>query len=257
MQNDYPQCLQRLLVHEGGFTNDPRDPGGPTNFGITIFDARKYWKPSPSVDDMRNMPLSVAQAIYDSEYWHAMWCDRLPAGVDDVIFDYGVNSGNSRAVKVLQRTLKWNTVDGVMSAGLLAAAQAADRRALITDICAERMRFLRSLSTFDHFGPGWTRRVSEVQAFALQLASGATPATPLPNVAVQAAGRGQHPRPSAAKGGTVGTVATATIGAAKGAADQGHGPGVIVPIIIGGVVVAVVGWAAWEMWHKHRQDAPA
>src|SRR5262245_47279354 len=102
---NYPECITRLLKHEGGYTNHPADPGGSTNFGITIYDYRKYVKPGATAEDVRNMKLSEAKEIYRSKYWGAQRCDELPAGVDDSIFDYGVNSGIGRSGKVLRRVL--------------------------------------------------------------------------------------------------------------------------------------------------------
>ena len=45
-QSNYDDALARLIAHEGGYSNHPDDPGGPTNFGITIADYRRYVKPS-------------------------------------------------------------------------------------------------------------------------------------------------------------------------------------------------------------------
>src|SRR6266849_6893796 len=103
--SSYDEALARLLVHEGGYSNHPSDPGGPTNWGITIHDARAYWKKDATASEVRNMPVEVAKDIYRSKYWGAMRCDELPAGVDYAVFDYGVNSGIGRAGKVLRRKL--------------------------------------------------------------------------------------------------------------------------------------------------------
>src|SRR5215813_11083100 len=103
--SSYDEALARLLVHEGGYTNHPSDPGGPTNWGITLEDARRYWKRDATAADVRAMPVAVAKDIYQSRYWAPLHGDDLPAGVDYAVFDYGVNSGISRAAKVLQRLL--------------------------------------------------------------------------------------------------------------------------------------------------------
>src|SRR5258705_5153236 len=98
--SSYDEALRRVIVHEGGYSNHPTDPGGPTNWGITIHDARAYWKTEATAADVRSMPVEVAKDIYRSKYWDAMRCDDLPAGVDYAVFDYGVNSGIGRAVRV-------------------------------------------------------------------------------------------------------------------------------------------------------------
>ena len=78
----YDSALVRLLAHEGGYTNHPSDPGGPTNFGITIHDYRRYLKPGAAAADVRAMKIDEAKAIYRSKYWDAVRCDDLPAGLD-------------------------------------------------------------------------------------------------------------------------------------------------------------------------------
>ncbi len=102
---NFDEALRRVLREEGGYTAHPSDPGGPTNFGITIHDARKYWKSSATADDVKALPLEVAKWIYRHKYWDAMRCDELPDGIDYCVFDYGVNSGIGRAPKVLRRVL--------------------------------------------------------------------------------------------------------------------------------------------------------
>jgi lysozyme family protein len=169
MQSTYEICLPLLLAHEGGYTNHPSDPGGPTNFGITIDDYRRYVKPDATAADVRAMKLSEAKSIYRSKYWDAQRCDELPAGVDYVIFDFGVNSGIARSGKVLRRMLALPEKSGPDAA--ITAALASDPKRLIVSICDERLRFLQSLKTWPVFGTGWGRRVGEVRSAALAMAA--------------------------------------------------------------------------------------
>ena len=165
----YDEALRRLLVHEGGYSNHPSDPGGPTNFGITIYDYRKYVKPRATAADVRAMKVAEAKAIYRAKYWDAMRCDELPAGVDYCIFDYAVNSGIGRAPKVLQRCLSM-AVSGRIDDVTVRTAGKAAAGELVAAICAERLRFLQNLRTWPVFGHGWGRRVAEVRAAALAMA---------------------------------------------------------------------------------------
>jgi lysozyme family protein len=153
MKSNFNDCLTRLLKDEGGYTNDPRDPGGATNYGITLKDYRLYINSQGTANDVRNMKLNDAQRIYKSKYWDALNCDSLSSGVDYSVFDYGVNSGLGRPRKDLQRFKDKTGAD------------------LINAINDERMAFLRSLGTFGTFGKGWTRRVTGVRAHSLELAS--------------------------------------------------------------------------------------
>src|SRR5713226_5623081 len=97
MKSTYPQAMVYIYADEGGYSNDAGDPGGPTNYGITIHDVRTYWKADATAQDVRNMPKDVAASIYQKHYADPLRYDDLPAGVDYTILDYGINSGISRA----------------------------------------------------------------------------------------------------------------------------------------------------------------
>src|SRR6185437_4696234 len=170
MKSTYEICLPLLLAHEGGYTNDARDPGGPTNFGITVFDYRKYIKPDATAADVRAMSIEQAKRIYRARYWDVQRCDELPPGVDYAVFDYGVNSGIGRSGKVLRRLLEVSENSDAMEDAVIAAARASDAAILVKAICGERLQFLRSLKTWPVFGAGWARRVKEVQSAALAMA---------------------------------------------------------------------------------------
>lgn len=172
----YETALTRLLRDEGGYTDHPSDPGGPTNFGITLVDARRYWKGNATADDVRALPQSVARKIYRERYWNALRCDELPAGVDYAVFDYGVNSGIGRAGKVLRRVLGMADNNSVVTDDVIAAATRRAASDLVVAICSERLAFLKALKTFPVFGRGWTARVNGVRATALAMAQGGSSA---------------------------------------------------------------------------------
>jgi hypothetical protein len=94
--SSYDAALARLLAHEGGYSDHPADPGGPTKFGITLAVYRRCVNPDATAADIRALPAETAKTIYRERYWDAMRCDDLPAGVDYAVFDYGVNSGIAR-----------------------------------------------------------------------------------------------------------------------------------------------------------------
>jgi lysozyme family protein len=169
--SNFNECLRRLLAHEGGYTHHPSDPGGPTNFGITIADYRRYAKPGATAADVKAMRVDEAKAIYKAKYWDALRCDELPAGVDDSVFDYGVNSGVARSGKVLRRVLGLPDSNWRVTAEVLDGLAARAPKAVIAALNDERLRFLQSLRTWPVFGAGWSRRVKEVRAFSLALAA--------------------------------------------------------------------------------------
>ena len=179
---NFDEALRRLLRDEGGYGNHPSDPGGPTNFGITLADARRYWKSDATAADVRAMPQSVARDIYRQRYWSALRCDALPDGVDYAVFDHGVNSGVGRAGKVLRRILNLPDRSSTVTNEVIAAASKIDPAQLVTAICTERLAFLKALKTWSVFGRGWGRRVAGVQSAALAMTRSrsvtAAPVTP-------------------------------------------------------------------------------
>lgn len=154
MKITYDEAMTKVFADEGGYTNDAADPGGPTNWGITIADAKTYWKKTATAADVKAMPKSVAQDIYYKHYALSLNYDTLPAGVDYAVLDYGINSGVARAQRVLnqvQQTHK-NPVE------------------IINGIYDERLAFLKRLKTWPTFGRGWERRCVEGRKLALSLA---------------------------------------------------------------------------------------
>lgn len=153
--------LEFVLKHEGGYVNDSRDPGGATNYGVTQDVYNNYLhssgKKSQSVSLITRREV---EAIYRVKYWMAIKGDQLPVGWDYAAFDFAINSGISRSIKVMQQAVGVDA-DGVLGEKTLAAVRAAPRSAL-TDYIQLRRDFLRSLKTFPTFGKGWMRRVDEV-----------------------------------------------------------------------------------------------
>jgi lysozyme family protein len=239
MKSSYPTAIKAVLAHEGGYTNHPADPGGPTNWGITIADARMYWLPNATAADVRAMPLSVAQEIYKKRYWDAQKCDLLPAGLDYSVFDYGVNSGIGRSGKVLRRILGLSDATSVVTQEVLDAVAKRDTKSLIIAMNDERLRFLKALRTWPTFGGGWGRRVAEVRAMSIQLASGkvAAAATPTPGTETMAKGDVPPPKPptsnatKAAGAATAGT--TVVVGGAAAAVQQGISVWVVLGSMLG------------------------
>lgn len=162
MKSNFDACMKIIFAHEGGYVNHPRDPGGETNMGIT---KRSYPK-----EDIRGMTKVRAAQIYRRDFWDAVRGDDLPAGLDLVAFDAAVNSGVSRGAKWVQSAVGAK-MDGKIGPATIAAALAMDRADSVRRACAARMAFLRSLKTWDAFGKGWARRVSETEAAALEMAA--------------------------------------------------------------------------------------
>jgi lysozyme family protein len=252
----FDEALRRLLAHEGGYSNHPSDPGGPTNFGITLQDYRRYVKPGATAADVRAMKIEQAKAIYRAKYWSTMRCDELPAGVDYCVFDYGVNSGTGRAPKVLQRVVGIQD-DGVIGPVTLAAVRARDPKSVVAAICDERLAFLKRLKTWPVFGKGWSRRVAEVRSVSLRIATERAPSPSVVPTEAPVPGKGAVPAPSVAKRVIVGTGVGAPV-----AAGSGFWPWLSQhpweAAAIGATVVIVVGGSIYlfNKLHRRRQEAP-
>ena len=172
MGNDerFERCLSEVLRHEGGYVDHPGDPGGATNMGITRKTLARWRKVTPWTGlpkaAVAALTRDEAALIYRASYWNTVRAGAMPAGVDLALFDFAVNSGPDRAVRMLQAALGV-AADGEVGPVTLAAAGAADHRRLVNALCDRRLSFLQRLTSFAVFGRGWTRRVAEVRAEAL------------------------------------------------------------------------------------------
>lgn len=168
MKGNFEQCLALILKNEGGFVNLKSDPGGITNLGVTKATWEAYVGHQVDEETMRSLGPEDVAPLYRSRYWDAVHGDDLPFGVDYAVMDCCVNSGPVRAIKLLQRTLGVNE-DGILGPVTLKEIQESDARTLATNYCEERLLFLQSLPTYDTFGKGWSRRVSEVESDAFKM----------------------------------------------------------------------------------------
>lgn len=170
MQGNFEQSLKEVLKHEGGWSDHPKDPGGATNFGITIATFRKWIDKDATKDELRKITDDQVAHIYRKVYWNAVRGDELPSGLDYAVFDFGVNSGPSRAIKYLQAVLGVEQ-DGKIGPVTLQAVHKADVDDVIDALCDRRLAFLRALKTWPTFGKGWGSRVAGVRAKALTMAA--------------------------------------------------------------------------------------
>lgn len=149
----FDDAVARLLGEEGGYTNDSRDAGGETKYGIS----RAAY---PSVD-IASLTLDGAKAIYKRDYWDALRCDELPPRIAAALFDSAVNSGRGPATRWLQQALNV-TADGVIGPATIQAAKqaAGDAEGVLMRFFGYRLRMLADLATWPAFGRGWARRVA-------------------------------------------------------------------------------------------------
>jgi lysozyme family protein len=168
MKDNFQRCLRCVLKHEGGFSNNPLDPGGITNLGVTIKSWSRWLGRQATEDEMRKLTPDIVAPMYKAMFWDFIAGDNLPLGVDYVVFDFSVNSGPKRAARFLQSLVNVE-VDEHIGKNTLAAVTTKDAKDLIKSFSEARQKYLTGLSTFDTFGKGWTRRVSEVNDKALTM----------------------------------------------------------------------------------------
>jgi lysozyme family protein len=147
----FDSLIDRVLSHEGGYVNDPRDPGGETKFGIA--------KRSYPLLDIKNLTRSQAVEIYRRDFWQRVNGDSLPPFVAFQVLDAAVNHGIGNAVRWLQRAVGVAD-DGVIGPITMAAVKRMDAADLVLQFNAERLEFYTKLSTWDAFGRGWARRLA-------------------------------------------------------------------------------------------------
>lgn len=169
-EDRFPTVIARVLVHEGGatYTNHPADPGGPTKYGITIWDVRKWINPNATASDVKNLTKEKALDIYRKAYWNVVHGAELPVGVDYVVADYSINAGVGRGSRALRRSVGLGDVGG-FTPDLLAAVKRQDPRVTIAMVSQDRMTFQMGLpKKYNVFKKGWKRRIEEVQAQAIR-----------------------------------------------------------------------------------------
>lgn len=256
MQQDYTNFVDRMIdKYEGGYCWDRSDPGGPTKYGITCFDLAQHrgqkmtsmatWAPL-----VKAMLRSEAEMIYMKKYAAPIRFNDLSVGVDCVMFDYGVNSGVSRPIRVACALLK-QPASGVMTSSLLTAIRTADPVWFIRSMNEERLHFMHQIrggSAWVTFGKGWGARVSDLSRYCIALASGAVvtppaqtdPSTPTPKATHD------DPGTNTKAGGGAGAGATAVAGA--------HFLGLPVWVLVVAGVVVIAGVVAYLVWKQAQAD---
>lgn len=151
MTMNFDIAFSKLIGHEGGYVNDPKDPGGETKFGIS---KRSY----PSLD-IADLNLDDAKAIYKRDFWDRAQCDRLHPDLAFQVFDGAVNSGIGNSIRWLQEAAGV-AVDGAVGPLTLRKVGDMEPSIIIARYNGVRLKFMTSLSAWDVFGRGWARRIA-------------------------------------------------------------------------------------------------
>jgi len=158
MKVTFDEIIGTVLHHEGGYVNDPTDPGGETNYGVS---KRAY----PDVD-IKNLTEDGAKDIYRRDYWDKNHCGDLPEDLRHVYFDMCINMGAGRAVKIMQKTANAKganlKIDGGMGPKTIGAIQNVE----LNRVRAYRVKYYATLverkPDLEKFYYGWFKRSLEV-----------------------------------------------------------------------------------------------
>lgn len=154
----FDSAIAFVLSYEAGYVNDPQDPGGETNFGIS---KRSY----PSLD-IKVLTRERAVEIYRKDFWTRCRCDDLPPGIAFLMMDTAVNQGPQRAVQMLQQALGVKA-DGVIGPSTIQAALQAKESVLIAEFVARRCSAYAMTANVQRYGLGWMRRAVSAHQAAL------------------------------------------------------------------------------------------
>lgn len=165
MLSNFKQSFEMMLGSEGGFVNNPADPGGMTNLGVTKATWENFIGRQSDEKEMRGLTPYKVEPLYRNKYWNAVRGDDLPSGIDYLVFDFAVNAGIGRSIKTLQSAVGTQP-DGDFGLLTMAAVQLISPQELIEKFSQAKESFYRSLDTFDTFGKGWLNRIEEVKVKA-------------------------------------------------------------------------------------------
>jgi lysozyme family protein len=171
MSDTLAQSIKLVFGSEGGYVNNPRDPGGATKYGVTAatLGAWRRLGRKATPGEVAALTLGEATQILDRQYAQSIRYAELPSPIDYCVFDESVNAGPVRAIRTLQACLGVKADGHIGAVTLEAVREAGDHATLIRKLCARRLGFLRALPAWLGFGRGWTNRVNHVQATALAM----------------------------------------------------------------------------------------
>lgn len=150
---DFYKAFEKVIGHEGGYVNDPTDPGGETKYGVS---KRAY----PNVD-IKGLTLKDAQKIYYSDYWLKTKCDAIPDKLRYIHFDTAINMGRSKAAKTLQQAAGVKD-DGIIGSQTLEAAKGVNKSTYAFIRALNYMYIIGRNKSLAKYSKGWANRLKDV-----------------------------------------------------------------------------------------------
>lgn len=145
-------AFDRVIGTEGGYVNNPADPGGETNWGIS---KRSY----PHIN-IAALSREGAKTIYHRDFWNRIHADTLPDGIAFQVFDFAVNSGIETAIRHLQRAVGVAD-DGHWGPVSRKAAASMSESDIVLRLNASRLDFMTRLTNWPNASRGWARRIAQ------------------------------------------------------------------------------------------------
>jgi lysozyme family protein len=159
---EFEKCLPPILVQEGGYSNDPHDPGGMTDYGILQREydlKRRQW--GLPTQWIKNISADEYRTIYYTDYWLPN-CPKCYPGLDLEVFNMNVNGGPHRSTVLLQEAIDV-TADGSFGPVTEATVKSLwGSQSVIDTFKADADAFYKALPTFKYFGKDWLRRDAEI-----------------------------------------------------------------------------------------------
>lgn len=250
MQQNYKPFTDRMIDHyEGGYGWNPKDPGGPTKYGITCYDLAEHrgekmdsmarWAPI-----VKAMQRSEAEDIYQKKYADLIDFNELPTGIDCCVMDYAVNSGVRRALAVMSTLLGLEPPRTGMSKAILDRAKTVDPVKFVDAMCQERLHFMHQIrhgEAWNEFGHGWQSRVDDLQHYCVSLIHN-VPADGPPTISDHPKVKHVAPKPKHKR--------TATTAAGGAAASHATGQHFTVTVI---VFVLILGAGIFLGYHERKR----
>lgn len=149
----FQQVFANVVGIEGGYVNNPADPGGETKFGIS---KRSY----PHLD-IKNLTIEQAQDIYFKDFWTFLQCDKLHPALAEFVFDFGVNSGVYAAAKAMQKAVG-ALPDGQIGPKTLALIAARSSKEIARLVFVSRFKTMAEAPAYENSKNGWGARLFDV-----------------------------------------------------------------------------------------------
>ena len=175
MKDNFESSLVLVLKSEGGFTTDTHDNGnklpdgraGSTNLGVTQANWEAFVGHPVTWDNMKALTAETVAPFYKRKYWDVAHCDELPQGLDYLVFDFAVNAGAGRSIKILQTSIGV-TADGALGPLSLSAINNLEPKLLIERFTDAKEKFYKALNN-PTYEKGWLARTATVEKSALSM----------------------------------------------------------------------------------------